>query len=145
MRRYKIPRKCANSPKLNTPRKCRAKKESSKKIRCQGDDFSSSSEEIEIKKRQKKNAHNLIEKRRRIQINDRINELATLLPKVSEPFGEVIDMHCSDKSGILKSTVEYIKCLKSEVEKLRAEAKQFQDLQKNNNDFGNRIKCDGIG
>ncbi|XP_059610988.1 uncharacterized protein LOC132257936 [Phlebotomus argentipes] len=49
-------------------------------------------------------------------------------------------MHCSDKNGILKSTVEYIKCLKREVEKLQDEAKQFRDLEKINRDLGNRIK-----
>ncbi|GAB0087440.1 hypothetical protein DMENIID0001_017420 [Sergentomyia squamirostris] len=127
-------RKCANSPKCKSPHKECTKKDRKKKIRCE-------SEEADTKKRQQKNAHNLIERRRRIQINDRINELATLLPRDSaEPFGHLIDMHCSDKSGILKSTVEYIKCLKHEVSKLQAEANRFRDLEKINHDLVHRIK-----
>lgn len=38
-----------------------------------------------LKERQKKDNHNLIERRRRFNINDRIKELGTLIPKSSDP------------------------------------------------------------
>ncbi|XP_052518830.1 transcription factor E3 isoform X3 [Budorcas taxicolor] len=39
-----------------------------------------------LKERQKKDNHNLIERRRRFNINDRIKELGTLIPKSSDPI-----------------------------------------------------------
>ncbi|KAF3859560.1 hypothetical protein F7725_021959 [Dissostichus mawsoni] len=59
------------------------------------------------KERQKKNNHNLIERRRRYNINYRIKELGTLIPKSNDP-----DMRWN-KGTILKASVEYIKWLQS--------------------------------
>ncbi|KAF5888723.1 microphthalmia-associated transcription factor a, partial [Clarias magur] len=42
------------------------------------------------KERQKKDNHNLIERRRRFNINDRIKELGTLIPKSSDPSAHPI-------------------------------------------------------
>uniref|UniRef100_A0A8C4QPB4 BHLH domain-containing protein n=1 Tax=Eptatretus burgeri TaxID=7764 RepID=A0A8C4QPB4_EPTBU len=55
-----------------------------------------------VKERQKKDNHNLIERRRRFNINDRIKELGTLIPKSSDP-----DMRWN-KGTILKASVDYI-------------------------------------
>ncbi|RZC32019.1 microphthalmia-associated transcription factor [Asbolus verrucosus] len=41
------------------------------------------------KDRQKKDNHNMIERRRRFNINDRIKELGTLLPKNNDPYYEI--------------------------------------------------------
>ncbi|KAI1882223.1 hypothetical protein AGOR_G00248470 [Albula goreensis] len=60
------------------------------------------------KERQKKDNHNLIEKRRRYNINYRIKELGTLIPKSNDP-----DMRWN-KGTILKASVEYIKWLQKE-------------------------------
>lgn len=66
------------------------------------------------KDRQKKDNHNMIERRRRFNINDRIKELGTLLPKNIDP-----DMR-QNKGSILKASVDYIRRLKHDQEKLRS-------------------------
>ncbi|XP_037925387.1 microphthalmia-associated transcription factor isoform X2 [Hermetia illucens] len=71
------------------------------------------------KDRQKKDNHNLIERRRRFNINDRIKELGTLLPKNNDPYYEVVRDIRPNKGTILKSSVDYIKCLKHEINRLK--------------------------
>ncbi|XP_075904011.1 transcription factor E3b [Nelusetta ayraudi] len=61
-----------------------------------------------IKERQKKDNHNLIERRRRFNINDRIKELGTLIPKSSDPEMRL------NKGTILKASVDYIRKLQKE-------------------------------
>lgn len=79
------------------------------------------------KDRQKKDNHNMIERRRRFNINDRIKELGTLLPKTNDPYYEIVRDVRPNKGTILKSSVEYIKCLKNEVHRLKQqEARQKQ-------------------
>ncbi|KAJ8950339.1 hypothetical protein NQ318_021199 [Aromia moschata] len=79
------------------------------------------------KDRQKKDNHNMIERRRRFNINDRIKELGTLLPKNNDPYYEIVRDVRPNKGTILKSSVEYIKCLKNEVQRLKQqEARQKQ-------------------
>jgi hypothetical protein len=69
-----------------------------------------------------------VERRRRFNINDRIKELGTLLPKPNEFLYDIIqDLHIRqpNKGTILKSSVDYIKCLKHEVSRnKRIEQKQ---------------------
>ncbi|XP_063928219.1 transcription factor EC isoform X2 [Zophobas morio] len=79
------------------------------------------------KDRQKKDNHNMIERRRRFNINDRIKELGTLLPKNNDPYYEIVRDVRPNKGTILKSSVEYIKCLKNEVQRLKqSEIRQKQ-------------------
>lgn len=79
------------------------------------------------KDRQKKDNHNMIERRRRFNINDRIKELGTLLPKNNDPYFEIVRDVRPNKGTILKSSVEYIKCLKGEIHRLRqVETRQKQ-------------------
>ncbi|XP_039657249.1 microphthalmia-associated transcription factor-like isoform X1 [Perca fluviatilis] len=68
------------------------------------------------KERQKKDNHNLIERRRRFNINDRIKELGTLIPKSNDP-----DMRWN-KGTILKASVDYIR-------KLQREQQRAKDLE----------------
>lgn len=69
----------------------------------------------------------LVERRRRFNINDRIKELGDLLPKTNDPYYEIVRDVRPNKGTILKSSVEYIKCLKSEIQRLKqTEAKQKQ-------------------
>uniref|UniRef100_A0A3P8VGC7 Melanocyte inducing transcription factor a n=1 Tax=Cynoglossus semilaevis TaxID=244447 RepID=A0A3P8VGC7_CYNSE len=65
------------------------------------------------KERQKKDNHNLIERRRRFNINDRIKELGTLIPKSSD-----LDMRWN-KGTILKASVDYIRKLQREQQRAR--------------------------
>ncbi|XP_075430412.1 microphthalmia-associated transcription factor isoform X2 [Ascaphus truei] len=65
------------------------------------------------KERQKKDNHNLIERRRRFNINDRIKELGTLIPKSNDP-----DMRWN-KGTILKASVDYIRKLQREQQRSR--------------------------
>lgn len=65
------------------------------------------------KDRQKKDNHNQIERRRRFNINDRIKELGTLLPRNIDP-----DMR-QNKGSILRSSVDYIRKLKRDQERLK--------------------------
>uniref|UniRef100_A0A8C1G537 Melanocyte inducing transcription factor a n=1 Tax=Cyprinus carpio TaxID=7962 RepID=A0A8C1G537_CYPCA len=73
-----------------------------------------------VKERQKKDNHNLIERRRRFNINDRIKELGTLIPKSNDP-----DMRWN-KGTILKPSVDYIRKLQKEQQK----AKELENRQK---------------
>uniref|UniRef100_A0A4W2CJI4 Transcription factor EC n=2 Tax=Bos indicus x Bos taurus TaxID=30522 RepID=A0A4W2CJI4_BOBOX len=72
------------------------------------------------KERQKKDNHNLIERRRRYNINYRIKELGTLIPKSNDP-----DMRWN-KGTILKASVEYIKWLQKEQQR----AQELEHRQK---------------
>lgn len=73
------------------------------------------------KERQKKDNHNMIERRRRFNINDRIKELGTLIPKSSDPDSRI------NKGTILKTSVDYIKRLQKEQTRHKeAENKQKQ-------------------
>lgn len=73
-----------------------------------------------------------VERRRRFNINDRIKELGTLLPKNNESYYEIVRDVRPNKGTILKSSVDYIKCLKHEINRLRrAELKQKEIEQQN--------------
>nr|BBA54879.1 microphthalmia-associated transcription factor S homeolog type A transcript variant [Xenopus laevis] len=72
------------------------------------------------KERQKKDNHNLIERRRRFNINDRIKELGTLIPKSNDP-----DMRWN-KGTILKASVDYIRKLQREQHR----SKEVENKQK---------------
>ncbi|XP_069799246.1 transcription factor E3 [Dendropsophus ebraccatus] len=66
-----------------------------------------------MKERQKKDNHNLIERRRRFNINDRIKELGMLIPKSSDP-----ELRWN-KGTILKASVEYIRKLQKDQMRVR--------------------------
>ncbi|XP_077582682.1 LOW QUALITY PROTEIN: microphthalmia-associated transcription factor-like [Stigmatopora nigra] len=72
------------------------------------------------KERQKKDNHNLIERRRRFNINDRIKELGNLIPKSNDP-----DMRWN-KGTILKASVDYIRKLQREQQR----SKELENCQR---------------
>ncbi|XP_023615833.1 transcription factor EC isoform X2 [Myotis lucifugus] len=78
------------------------------------------------KERQKKDNHNLIERRRRYNINYRIKELGTLIPKTNDP-----DMRWN-KGTILKASVEYIKWLQKEQQRARELEHRQKELEQAN-------------
>ncbi|XP_029598162.1 transcription factor EC isoform X3 [Salmo trutta] len=77
---------------------------------------------VMAKERQKKDNHNLIERRRRYNINYRIKELGTMIPKSNDPLSFMSlcrsDMRWN-KGTILKASVEYIKWLQKEQQHTR--------------------------
>jgi len=81
------------------------------------------------KDRIKKNTHNLIERRRRFNINDRIKELGTLLPKQNEHHSDIVRDVRQNKGSILKASVDYIKLLRREREKKLALEQKYKTLE----------------
>ncbi|XP_067855652.1 transcription factor EC-like isoform X2 [Heptranchias perlo] len=79
-----------------------------------------------VKERQKKDNHNLIERRRRFNINYRIKELGTLIPKSNDP-----DVRWN-KGTILKASVEYIKWLQKEQHRVRELENRQKKLEQAN-------------
>ncbi|EDO44411.1 predicted protein [Nematostella vectensis] len=72
--------------------------------------------------RQKKDNHNMIERRRRFNINDRIKELGTMLPK-QDPDSR------QNKGTILKASVDYIRNLKKDVDKMKLIEEEKRQLE----------------
>lgn len=73
-----------------------------------------------------------VERRRRFNINDRIKELGTLLPKNNDPYYEVVRDVRPNKGTILKSSVDYIKCLKHEVTRLKQNELRQKQIEHQN-------------
>ncbi|XP_038675538.1 transcription factor EB-like [Scyliorhinus canicula] len=86
------------------------------------------------KERQKKDNHNLIERRRRFNINDRIKELGLLIPKTND-----LDVRWN-KGTILKASVEYIKRLQKEQQRTREMEGQSKRLEMTNSHLRFRIQ-----
>uniref|UniRef100_A0A8C6HKM9 Transcription factor EC n=1 Tax=Mus spicilegus TaxID=10103 RepID=A0A8C6HKM9_MUSSI len=86
------------------------------------------------KERQKKDNHNLIERRRRYNINYRIKELGTLIPKSNDP-----DMRWN-KGTILKASVDYIKWLQKEQQRARELEHRQKKLEHANRQLRLRIQ-----
>uniref|UniRef100_UPI00398F322B transcription factor EC isoform X2 n=1 Tax=Pristiophorus japonicus TaxID=55135 RepID=UPI00398F322B len=87
-----------------------------------------------VKERQKKDNHNLIERRRRFNINYRIKELGTLIPKSNDP-----DVRWN-KGTILKASVEYIKWLQKEQHRVRELENRQKKLEQANRRLMLRIQ-----
>lgn len=87
-----------------------------------------------LKERQKKDNHNLIERRRRFNINDRIKELGTLIPKSNDP-----EMRWN-KGTILKASVDYIRKLQKETQRSRELELHQQRLEEANRSLQLRVQ-----
>ncbi|XP_064415370.1 microphthalmia-associated transcription factor isoform X2 [Latimeria chalumnae] len=87
-----------------------------------------------MKERQKKDNHNLIERRRRFNINDRIKELGTLIPKSSDP-----EMRWN-KGTILKASVDYIRKLQKEQQRSKELELRQKKLEQSNRSLLLRIQ-----
>ncbi|XP_029166190.1 transcription factor EC isoform X2 [Nylanderia fulva] len=92
------------------------------------------------KDRQKKDNHNMIERRRRFNINDRIKELGTLLPKTNDPYYEIVRDVRPNKGTILKSSVEYIKLLKNEIMRMKQNEHKHKQLEHQNRRLQLRVQ-----
>ncbi|XP_068171663.1 transcription factor E3b [Antennarius striatus] len=87
-----------------------------------------------MKERQKKDNHNLIERRRRFNINDRIKELGTLIPKAIDP-----EMRWN-KGTILKASVDYIRKLQKEQHRAKDIELRQKKLEQANHSLMLRIQ-----
>ncbi|XP_061423081.1 transcription factor E3-like [Lethenteron reissneri] len=87
-----------------------------------------------VKERRKKESHNLIERRRRFNINDRIKELGALITKSSDP-----DIRWN-KGTILKASVDYIRRLQRDQQRSRDMETRQRLLEEANAILGLRIQ-----
>merc|ERR1719427_1567656 len=85
------------------------------------------------KERQKKDNHNMIERRRRYNINDRIKELGSLIPKLDNDFKQ-------NKGTILKSSVDYIRRLQKDRERMKKYESRNVGLEETNKKLMLRIQ-----
>ncbi|KAM9217436.1 transcription factor EB isoform 2-T2 [Leptosomus discolor] len=86
------------------------------------------------KERQKKDNHNLIERRRRFNINDRIKELGMLIPKAND-----LDVRWN-KGTILKASVDYIKRMQKDLQRSRDLENHSRRLEMTNKQLLLRIQ-----
>ncbi|KAL4622421.1 transcription factor EB [Arapaima gigas] len=86
------------------------------------------------KERQKKDNHNLIERRRRFNINDRIKELGTMIPKTND-----LDVRWN-KGTILRASVEYIKRMQKDIQRTREVENNFKRMEMTNKQLWLRIQ-----
>ncbi|XP_067097014.1 transcription factor EB isoform X2 [Osmerus mordax] len=86
------------------------------------------------KERQKKDNHNLIERRRRFNINDRIKELGTMIPKTND-----LDVRWN-KGTILRASVEYIKRMQKDAQRTREVENNFKRMEMANKQLWLRIQ-----
>ncbi|XP_022655086.1 transcription factor EC-like isoform X3 [Varroa jacobsoni] len=91
------------------------------------------------KDRQKKDNHNMIERRRRFNINDRIKELGTLLPRNNDRHYDLVRDIRQNKGTILKATVDYVKTLKRENDRMLAVEERQKYLENQNKQLLIRI------
>ncbi|MBN3283081.1 TFE3 factor, partial [Polyodon spathula] len=87
-----------------------------------------------MKERQKKDNHNLIERRRRFNINDRIKELGTMIPKSSDP-----EMRWN-KGTILKASVDFIRKLQKEQQRSKEMEMKQRKLEQLNRSLLLRVQ-----
>lgn len=89
------------------------------------------------KERQKKDNHNLIERRRRFNINDRIKELGTMIPKTNDLVHSDVRWN---KGTILRASVEYIKRMQKDVQRTREVENNFKRMEMTNKQLLLRIQ-----
>ncbi|KTG39879.1 hypothetical protein cypCar_00018906 [Cyprinus carpio] len=86
------------------------------------------------KERQKKDNHNQIERRRRFNINDRIKELGTMIPKTND-----LDVRWN-KGTILRASVDYIKRMQKDIQRTREVENNFRRMEMANKQLWLRIQ-----
>nr|BAB79633.1 microphthalmia associated trancription factor [Halocynthia roretzi] len=87
-----------------------------------------------VQDRVKKDNHNRIERKRRYNINDRIKELGSLIPRSNDP-----DIRWN-KGSILKTTVDYVRDLQKRVAKLDQSERREKAMQNRNRRLTLRIQ-----
>ncbi|KAL0075426.1 Myc-type, basic helix-loop-helix domain-containing protein [Phycomyces blakesleeanus] len=77
------------------------------------------------KRRRRRESHNAVERRRRDNINDRIQELGTLLPDLEED-----GINRLNKGTILRKSVDQIKQLQRDVNQCQQRVHELETLLK---------------
>lgn len=77
------------------------------------------------KRRRRRESHNAVERRRRDTINERINELGTLLP---ESMLDSTGPNKPNKGVILKKSVEHIRFLQQEMQTYQARIQNLENI-----------------
>lgn len=93
-----------------------------------------------VKDRQKKDNHNMIERRRRFNINDRIKELGTLLPRQNDRHYDLVRDLKHNKGTILRASVAYLRCLKSDVSRITEMEEKQRFLEALNRNLAQKVK-----
>jgi hypothetical protein len=75
------------------------------------------------KRRRRRESHNLVERRRRDNINERIQELGLLLPDAT-----LDGANKPNKGQILRKSVEQIKLLQNEVNAYQSKVQELESL-----------------
>ncbi|XP_056465524.1 transcription factor E3-like [Gadus chalcogrammus] len=89
---------------------------------------------VQAKERQKKDNHNLIERRRRFNINDRIQELGAMIPRSADQ-----ELRWN-KGTILKASVDYIRRLQKEQQRARDLEVRQRTLENSNRALELRVQ-----
>lgn len=92
------------------------------------------------KDRQRKDNHNMIERRRRFNINDRIKELGTLLPRHDESYYDLVRDLRRNKGTILRASVAYLRCLKKDASRIPYMEEKQKLLEMQNRSLTYRIQ-----
>ncbi|VDN60673.1 unnamed protein product [Dracunculus medinensis] len=100
-------------------------------VRCNQD---SSNEPEFCRDRRKKDIHNMIERRRRYNINDRIKELGLMLPKHSAEEMKL------NKGTILKASCDYIRQLQNDRDLMLKQQQEVSELKEALQFYGKRVK-----
>ncbi|XP_053562725.1 LOW QUALITY PROTEIN: transcription factor EB [Bombina bombina] len=88
-----------------------------------------------VRERQKKDTHNMIERRRRFNINDRIKELGTLIPRSND-----LSDSRWNKGTILRASVDYIKHMQKDQQRSRELETHSKQLEQANKHLWLRIQ-----
>ncbi|RNA35593.1 transcription factor EB isoform X2 [Brachionus plicatilis] len=119
--------------------------EMAKKKSLAGQKLTDEEMQLLIKDRQRKDNHNMIERRRRFNINDRIKELGELLPRSGEyqlcdPLVFLDFDTKQNKGSILKASVDFIQIIKRENDELRKREEFSKYIIQLNKKLCNRVK-----
>ncbi|KAG7158636.1 transcription factor E3-like [Homarus americanus] len=94
-----------------------------------------------LKDRRRREIHNFFERKRRSNINDRVKELAALLPRRNEPYFEVFrDSRCNT-GQILKASADYIRRLKMDVNRSKKMEAERRTLTQENQQLHKRVEA----
>lgn len=89
---------------------------------------------------QKKNNHNLAERRRRNGIDEAIHELSILLPKEGEKYYDFFRNLRRNKASVLRAAVEYIVKLKEEAYEKVLQGEIIKLRESTNHELARRIQ-----
>jgi hypothetical protein len=82
------------------------------------------------KRRRRRESHNAVERRRRDNINDRIQELCSLLPETALESTNLGPNNKPNKGAILRKSVDHIRQLQHEVQSYHQRVEELENTLK---------------